>query len=87
MHGKHVWTEKTAEGLRREVRAEKFGGRWSLQSKVAGAREWTQHNPPRHEDLVTLHELLVRKYQRRRAAYEDVVAIERLLREHPAAES
>lgn len=81
MHGKHAWTEKTATGEKREVRATKFGGRWTLQSKVRGAADWTTHDPPAADDLRALRDLLVRKYQRRRAAYEDIRAVEQLLGE------
>ena len=79
MHNKHVWTERTEEGEKREVRAIKFGGVWRIQSKVAGAPDWTYHDPALMDDLVELRDLLFRKYQRRRAAYEDVVLIEKMI--------
>ncbi len=79
MHNKHIWTERTAEGIKREVRAIKFGGVWRIQSQCKGDEEWTYHEPPRIEDLRELREVLWRKYQRRRAAYEDVVAIEKMI--------
>ena len=77
MHNKHVWTERTEEGEKREVRAVKFGGAWRIQSKTASAEAWTYHEPPLLEDLIELRDVLFRKYQRRRAAYEDVVLIEK----------
>ena len=79
MHNKHVWTERTPEGEKREVRAVKFGGLWRVQSKLASAEAWTYHEPALLEDLVELRDLLFRKYQRRRAAYEDVTAIEKMI--------
>jgi len=79
MHNKHVWTERTEEGEKREVRAVKFGGVWRIQSKLASADEWTYHDPALMEDLIELRDLLFRKYQRRRAAYEDVVIIEKMI--------
>ncbi|MDD5350359.1 MAG: hypothetical protein PHQ12_09135 [Chthoniobacteraceae bacterium] len=57
----------------------KFGGAWRLQSKLASADDWTYHEPALLPDLVELRELLFRKYQRRRAAYEDVVLIEKMI--------
>jgi len=79
MHNKHVWTEKTEEGEKREVRAVKFGGNWRIQSKLASAEDWTYHDPALMTDLIELRDLLFRKYQRRRAAYEDVLAIEKMI--------
>jgi len=79
MHNKHIWTERTAEGEKREVRAVKFGGVWRIQSKLRHEEDWTYHEPPLIEDLVELRDVLFRKYQRRRAAYEDVVLIEKMI--------
>ena len=79
MHNKHIWTEKTEEGEKREVRAIKFGGAWRIQSKLKNDLDWTYHEPPLLADLVELRDVLFRKYQRRRAAYEDVVLIEKMI--------
>ena len=79
MHNKHIWTERTAEGEKREVRAVKFGGDWRIQSKLKSDGNWTYHEPALLEDLVELRDVLFRKYQRRRAAYEDVVLIEKMI--------
>jgi len=81
MHNQHIWTERTADGEKREVRAVKFGGVWRIQSKVRSAEAWTYHDPAPLEDLVELRDVLFRKYQRRRAAYEDVALIEKLIAE------
>jgi len=79
MHNIHVWKETTPEGEKREVRAVKFGGNWRIQSKLKHEVQWTYHEPPLLSDLLELHDVLFRKYQRRRAAYEDVVLIEKLI--------
>lgn len=79
MHNRHIWTERTEEGEKREVRAVKFGGAWRIQSKLARAADWIYHDPALMEDLIELRDLLFRKYQRRRAAYEDVVLIEKMI--------
>ena len=67
--------------MKREVRAVKFGGVWRIQSQLKGDAEWTHHDPPLIEDLIELRDVLFRKYQRRRAAYEDVVLIEKMIEE------
>jgi len=79
MHNKHVWTERTEEGEKREVRAVKFGGNWRIQTQLASESTWTYHDPALLTDLISLRNLLFRKYQRRRAAYEDVVLIEKMI--------
>jgi hypothetical protein len=77
----HIWTEKDQDGKKREVRATKFGGVWRFQSKTAGDLAWTYHDRALLEDLLTLKEILVRKYQRRRASAEDVASIGTLIEE------
>ncbi len=79
MRSQHIWTERDAEGRKREVRATKFGGEWQLQAKTAGDENWTYFDDPPMEDLITLRDIVERKYRRRRASYEDVVAIEKLI--------
>ena len=83
----HIWTEKDEEGRKREVRATKFGGAWRLQSKSAGEESWTYYELPLLEDLRTLKDIVERKYRRRRASAEDVVAVEKLVKEREAEES
>ncbi len=79
MRSQHIWTERDAEGRKREVRATKFGGQWKLQAKTAGEENWTYFDDPPMEDLMTLKDIVERKYQRRRASYEDVLAVEKLI--------
>jgi hypothetical protein len=86
MRSQHIWTDKDEEGRKREVRATKFGGSWKLQAKVAGDLNWTYYDRPLLADLLILKEILMRKYQRRRASIEDVTAIEKLIREERAYE-
>jgi hypothetical protein len=63
------------------VRATKFGGAWRFQAKTTGDLDWIYYERPLPEDLLTLKEILVRKYQRRRASAEDVTSIEKLIQE------
>ena len=72
------------DGQKREVRAIKFGGAWRIQSKLKDESIWTYHDEPTLEDLKELRDVLFRKYQRRRAAYEDVVLIEQTIEERNA---
>jgi hypothetical protein len=72
MHNKHAWIVRTEEGLKREVRVTKAGGSWRFQSKRADQGCWSYFDEPPLEDLEEFREILFRKYQRRRAAYEDV---------------
>ena len=81
MRSQHIWTEKDAEGRKREVRVTKFGGAWRFQAKYADELEWTYYDQPLLEDLLTLKDIIFRKYQRRRASAEDFQAIEKLVRD------
>jgi len=81
MPSQHIWTEKDDEGVKREVRATKFGGRWKLQAKRTDEADWTYYDPPLLEDVLALKEIIARKYQRRRATADDVAAIDKLLGE------
>ena len=87
MRSQHIWTERDEDGSKREVRATKFGGVWRLQAKTAGELAWTYYERPLLEDLLALKDILMRKYQRRRASSEDVASVEKLIIDHPEAES
>ncbi len=84
MPSQHIWTEKDQHGKKREVRATKFGGVWRLQSKVSGETEWIYYDSPLLEDLLSLKEIVTRKYRRRRASIEDVVSVNKLIEEQRA---
>jgi hypothetical protein len=79
MRSQHIWTDTNQHGRKREVRATKFGGAWRFQAKTAGDVGWTYYERPLFEDLLALKEIVVRKYQRRRASIEDVASIENLI--------
>jgi hypothetical protein len=86
MPRQHIWTEKVQDGKKREVRATKFGGSWRFQAKTAGDEGWIYYDVPLPEDLLTLKEIVFRKYQRRRSSAEDVASIEKLIHEQSADE-
>lgn len=79
MRSQHIWTERNQNGQKREVRATKFGGVWRLQAKTADDLDWTYYERPLLDDLLALKEILVRKYQRRRASAEDVASVDKLI--------
>ncbi|MGI9114881.1 MAG: hypothetical protein DLM52_04050 [Chthoniobacterales bacterium] len=81
MPRQHVWTEREDDGVKREVRATWFGGVWRLQSKRADEEKWTYHEQPLQPDLLTLQELIARKYRRRRATIDELNAVEKLVRQ------
>jgi hypothetical protein len=60
---------------------------WRLQAKRAGDLDWTYYKRPLLQDLFALKEILVRKYQRRRASSEDVSSLEKLIADQTEAES
>jgi hypothetical protein len=86
MRSQHIWTEKDAEGRKREVRAIKFGGQWRLQAKTPDDETWTYYEEPPIEDLLTLKDIIERKYRRRRASYEDFTTLEEMIRQRNADE-
>ena len=81
MPRQHIWTEKDRDGKKREVRATKFGGSWRLQAKTSGDEQWTYYDVPLPEDLLTLQNIIERKYRRRRATADDVAAVEKLVKD------
>lgn len=79
MRSQHIWTEKNEEGRKREVRVIKFGGNWKFQAKLKDDERWTYYDVPLMEDLLTLRDIVFRKYQRRRASVEDVASLDKLI--------
>jgi hypothetical protein len=86
MPRQHIWTENDRDGKKREVRATKFGGSWRFQAKTAGDEGWIYYDVPLPEDLLTLQNIVARKYRRRRASADDVASIEKLLSQQDANE-
>ena len=82
MPSQHIWTDRNQDGRKREVRATKFGGAWRFQAKAAGDVDWTYYERPLLDDLLALKEILVRKYQRRRASSDDLTSVEKLIEQH-----
>lgn len=81
MRNIHVWKTVTADREKREVRAERFGGRWRFQSKVPSSAVWTYYDTPSLEDLETLRDIVWRKYQRKRLPHDDVATLDAMLKQ------
>jgi hypothetical protein len=81
MPRQHVWTEREEDGMKREVRASRFGGVWRLQAKRANEESWTYYDHPLSADLLTLKDIIERKYRRRRATIDELLSVRKLLRD------
>mgnify|MGYP003352885161 CR=1 FL=1 len=81
MRNVHVWKRTNEEGEKVEVRAERFAGKWKFQAKAKSEETWTYHESPSDDDLIELRDILWRKYQRKRLPHDDVVSIERMLKD------
>jgi len=77
----HVWKTRTADGRRRQVRAQLFASRWTLSSRCEDEEDWTTHETPELDDLVELHGVLFNKYQRKHLAWEHLDGVRRLIEE------
>ena len=75
MPRQHVWKEREEDGVKREVRASRFGGVWRLQSKRADEKSWTYYDQPLPADLLALKEIIEKKYRRRRATVEELLSV------------
>jgi hypothetical protein len=82
MPRQHVWKEREGDGVKREVRASRFGGVWRLQSKRADEQSWTYYDRPMAADLLTLQEIIEKKYRRRRATVEELLSVREMVREY-----
>lgn len=87
MRNIHVWKTVDTDGKKREVRAERFGGKWRFQSKLKGEERWIYFEHPSREDLEQLRDVLWRKYQRKRLPYDDVASIDLMLTRLPSGGS
>jgi hypothetical protein len=76
MRNVHVWKTVTAEGEKKEIRAERFAGKWRFQAKVKSAEQWTYYDQPSVDELEQLRDVLWRKYQRKRLPHDDVASID-----------
>ena len=81
MRNVHSWKTKTADGGKREVRAHKFSKQWRIQAKLKHDESWTYYEVPLLEDLIELRLVLFNKYQRKHLSWEDLAAVEQMIRD------
>jgi hypothetical protein len=86
MRNIHIWQSTTPEGEKREVRAERFGGRWKFQSKARSEAQWSYYEVAPLEELETLRDIVWRKYQRKRLPWDDVASLDRMIEERRPSE-
>jgi hypothetical protein len=82
MRNLHAWTARDQDHIKREVRVSKDTKdsiRWRFQAKRSDEAKWTYYDHPPIEDILVFIELLERKYQRRRASYNDILLAKKLL--------
>ena len=53
MPRQHVWSDREEDGVKREVRASRFGGVWRLQSKRGDEDAWTYHELDRRARIAS----------------------------------
>jgi hypothetical protein len=85
MRNVHVWKTVSEEGQKREIRAERFGGKWRFQAKLKLEEHWNYYEEPSLEELEQLRDILWRKYQRKRLPHDDVASIDAWLERVRAA--
>lgn len=75
----HDWREHTDDGDKRLWRATKFGGQWSIFSRLKSEEDFSEHGLDELDALNQLREVLFNKYQRGRLPWDDVVTIDALI--------
>ena len=76
---KHEWRETTEEGATRLVTASRHAGKWQLRARLKSDAEWTEFPVIPLDDLETLHDIISKKYQRRRVPYDHVLELDALI--------
>jgi hypothetical protein len=75
----HEWHERDPEAEEtRYYRASKFGKKWTVMTTLKSEEDWTKYDPIPLEVLESLRDVLVKKYQRRRIPYEDLLVINQM---------
>ncbi len=76
----HEWHERDPETrAMRYYRATKFAKKWTVMTTLATDEEWITYDPVPLDILEELRDLLVKKYQRRRIPFEDVLVINQMI--------
>jgi hypothetical protein len=72
MHNRHAWTTQDDDGVKRQIRVVKTMGAWRFQARRTGEEVWKYYDEPPESDLAAFRDILFRKYQCKRASWEDV---------------
>jgi hypothetical protein len=70
------------DGTKYEIRVDPFGGKFKFQFKDLETGIWDYERKPTREELEMFLDIIQRRYNRRRAAHEDVVEATKLLDDH-----
>ena len=76
---KHEWRQNTDQGVTRLVSVARHAGKWQLRSRLKSDAEWTKVPDIPLDDLETLREILLKKYQRNRVPYEHILEVDALI--------
>ncbi|MDX2226737.1 MAG: hypothetical protein SFY92_06590 [Verrucomicrobiae bacterium] len=66
------WVTRSAEGVRCEVRVNRFAGKITFQYREKGAPDWDHSRTPSLEDWEELLDCLERRYARKQARDEEI---------------
>ena len=80
---RHEWHDRTADGEKRFFRASHHASRWTFETTLAKEEHWHLIERPDREYLEALHDILFRKYQRKRIPHKLLADIEAMLEDLP----
>ena len=72
------WTDRTEEGIKREVRVTVARQQVKWQFRLASEELWDYASPATAEDWDTLLQKMKNRYQRRNVSYSDLQLVTRL---------
>jgi hypothetical protein len=75
------WKLRLEDGGKREVLARRVGNQWRFMERTGRYDPWVEIKTPSREDWETLLDGIRRRYQRRGYTEEDILAVERIIKE------
>jgi hypothetical protein len=75
------WKSRTAEGLKREVYAQRVGGEWRFFAREKRYDQWQRMEDPPLDDWLALLDAIRRRIARRLARPEEESRLEKIIRE------
>lgn len=75
------WIEKTAEGIKRDVRWSVERGKVKWQTKLATEERFDYDTPPTREDWENFMERMEARYQRRNVSFDDLQLARKAMKE------